>query len=135
MDIKNAKSGAALVRQAYERYLNAFINDDMDTVEQLIHYPLTYIGDGEVHTLDAFPVSPAKLREQKQWHSTINSDFSVSLVTPTKAHVILHSAERVRKDGSLIETVSAFYAFTKQKTENGDPQWKIFAISDIVIPA
>jgi hypothetical protein len=44
--------------------------------------------------------------------------------------VILRHAERVRADGSLIETVAAFYAFTR--TAGG---WKLFALSDIVIPA
>jgi hypothetical protein len=33
----------------------------------------------------------------------------------------------VRTDGSLIETVSAFYAFTR--TDGG---WKMYAISDVV---
>lgn len=135
MTDNDAEKAAIAVSNTYERYLNAFINDDMDTVEEIIHYPLTYIGDGEVHMLNAFPVSPAVLRQRKQWHSTVNADISISLLTPSKAHVILNSAERVRKDGSLIETVSAFYAFTRQTDASGQAQWKIFAISDIVIPA
>jgi hypothetical protein len=51
----------------------------------------------------------------------------VVAVSPEKAHVILHRGDRVRADGSLIETVAAFYGFTR--TDEG---WKIFAISDLV---
>jgi hypothetical protein len=49
---------------------------------------------------------------------------------PTKAHVVLPNVKRWRKDGSLIEIVSAFYAFTK--TPEG---WKMFAISGISVLA
>jgi hypothetical protein len=120
----------AAVRTAYERYLHAFLDGDLAAVEALVRFPLAYIGAGETRLLDRFPVSPQALRERKQWHTTVNADYEVSLVAPDKAHVILRSAERVRADGSLIETVAAFYAFTR--TAEG---WKLFALSDIVIPA
>jgi hypothetical protein len=118
------------VRAAYERYLRAFLDGDLTAVESLVQFPLAYIGAGETRLLDRFPVSPQALRERKQWHTTVNADYEVSLVAPDKAHVILRRAERVRADGSLIETVAAFYAFTR--TAGG---WKLFALSDIVIPA
>lgn len=118
------------VRAAYERYLRAFLDGDLTAVEALVQFPLAYIGAGETRLLDRFPVSPQALRERKQWHTTVNADYEVSLVAPDKAHVILRHAERVRADGSLIETVAAFYAFTR--TAGG---WKLFALSDIVIPA
>jgi hypothetical protein len=121
---------AAEVTAVYERYLSAFLAGDLATVEALVQFPLAYNGAGETHLLDRFPVSPQALRERKQWHTTVNADYEVSLVTPDKAHVILRHAERVRADGSLIETVAAFYAFTR--TAEG---WKLFALSDIVIPA
>lgn len=121
---------AAEVTAVYERYLSAFLAGDLATVEALVQFPLAYIGAGETHLLDRFPVSPQALRERKQWHTTVNADYEVSLVAPDKAHVILRHAERVRADGSLIETVAAFYAFTR--TAEG---WKLFALSDIVIPA
>ncbi len=118
------------VRAAYERYLRAFLDGDLTAVESLVQFPLAHIGAGQTRLLDRFPVSPQALRERKQWHTTVNADYEVSLVAPDKAHVILRHAERVRADGSLIETVAAFYAFTR--TAGG---WKLFALSDIVIPA
>ncbi|MGE3296659.1 MAG: hypothetical protein AB7I68_04835 [Porticoccaceae bacterium] len=124
------QQGVAEVNAVYERYLSAFLAGDLAAVEALVQFPLAYIGAGETRLLDRFPVSPQALRERKQWHTTINADYEVSLVAPDKAHVILHHAERVRADGSLIETVAAFYAFTR--TANG---WKLFALSDVVIPA
>lgn len=121
---------AAEVRTVYERYLSAFLAGDLAAVEALVQFPLAYIGSGETRLFDRFPLSPQALRERKQWHTTVNADYEVSLVSADKAHVILRRAERVRADGSLIETVSAFYAFTR--TAAG---WKLFALSDIVIPA
>lgn len=121
---------AAEVRAAYERYLSAFLAGDLAAVEALVQFPLAYIGSGETRFFDRFPLSPQALRERKQWHTTVNADYEVSLVSADKAHVILRRAERVRADGSLIETVAAFYAFTR--TAAG---WKLFALSDIVIPA
>jgi hypothetical protein len=53
----------------------------------------------------------------KQWHSTADTDFDVVGISADKAHVILPSARILRADGSLIETVPAFYAFTK--TDDG----------------
>ena len=118
------------VADAYARYLHAFTAGDLEAVEALVQFPLTYIGAGETRLLDRFPVSPQQLRETKQWHDTVNADYEVSLISATKAHVILRRADRIRADGSLIETVAAFYAFTR--TVDG---WKLFALSDIVIPA
>ena len=118
------------VAEAYARYLHAFTSGDLAAVEALVQFPLTHIGDGETRLLDRFPLSPQRLRETKQWHDTINADYEVSLTSATKAHVVLRRADRIRADGSLIETVSAVYAFTK--TADG---WKLFALSDIVIPA
>ena len=129
-DASAQHSDTAAVCAAYERYLSAFLAGDLAAVEALVQLPLAYIGAGETRLLDRFPVSPQALRERKQWHTTVNADYEVSLVAPDKAHVILRSAERVRADGSLIETVAAFYAFTRTTGE-----WKLFALSDIVIPA
>ena len=39
------------------------------------------------------------------------------------------SSTRVRQDGSLIEDIYAFYAWTK--TAEG---WKMFAVSDVRVP-
>lgn len=124
------QDGKAEVEAAYQAYLRSFLANDLDAIDALIRYPLAYIGNDEVKMLDSYPFKPAELMASKQWHSSVGAEVEVVEVSSTKAHVMLRRARRVRADGSLIETVSGFYAFTK--TEEG---WKIFAISDITLPA
>jgi hypothetical protein len=118
------------VISAYRAYIRAFLDNDIEAIDALVAYPVAYIGAGKTAMLDSFPVKPADLMAQKQWHSTTDADFEVVGVSADKAHVILPHARRLRADGSLIETVSAFYAFTR--TDTG---WKIFALSDITVQA
>ncbi len=80
--------------------------------------------------VDTYPIKPAEMIASKQWHSTVDAEFEVMGLSPTKAHVVLPGARRLRADGSLIETVSAFYGFTKT-----DAGWKMFAFSDVIVPA
>jgi len=115
---------------AYRAYVRAFLDNDIKAIDALVAYPVAYVGAGKTVLLDSFPVKPADLMAQKQWHSTTDTDFEVVGVSADKAHVILPHATRLRADGSPIETVSAFYAFTK--TYSG---WKIFALSDITVQA
>ena len=115
---------------AYRAYVRAFLDNDIAAIDALVAYPVAYVGAGKTVLLDSFPVKPADLMAQKQWHSTADTDFDVVGVSADKAHVILPQAKRLRADGSLIETVSAFYAFTR--TASG---WKIFALSDITVQA
>lgn len=119
----------AEVMAVYDRYLDSFNRGDMDGIAATIQFPLTHIGNGKTRSYDSYPFDPAKLRAEKQWHTTVNARHDVVAAGPDKAHLILHSADRMRADGSLIERVSAFYAFTRS------PQgWKIFAISDVANP-
>src|SRR5690349_5435661 len=118
------------VAAAYQTYVRAFLDNDMDAIDRLVRYPLAYIADGKTLMLDSFPVKPADLMAAKQWHSTADTDFEVVGISGDKAHVILPRGRRLRADGSLIETVSAFYAFTR--TDDG---WKMFAVSDITVQA
>jgi hypothetical protein len=120
-------AAAAAVRTAYERYLDAFTHADLAAIDAVVAYPLAHISQGDARLCDTFPIDPAELRRTSGWHTTVNARYDVVAVSPEKAHVILHRADRVRADGSLIETVAAFYAFTR--TDQG---WKIFAISDLV---
>jgi hypothetical protein len=90
-------------------------------ISQLVQYLLAYIGDGRSILVDAFPVQPAELMAQKQWHSTRDVSYDVVFASKTKTHLIRRSATRVRADGSPIEIVSAFYALTKTSTG-----WKFF---------
>jgi hypothetical protein len=115
---------------AYRAYIRAFLDNDMEAIDRLVRYPLAYIGAGRTVMLDSFPVKPADLMAEKQWYSSADTDFEVVGISADKAHVILPRARRLRADGSLIETVSAFYAFTR--TDDG---WKMFALSDITVQA
>ena len=124
------KEMRAEVLAAYEAYLTAFNNDDIDTINSLVAWPLSYIGNGKVTSLDQFPVKPSELRESMAWDRSEGFEIDVVAVTESKAHVLMRNTRRLRKDGSLIEEASAFYAFTK--TKDG---WKMFALSDIRMPA
>jgi hypothetical protein len=58
------------------------------------------------------------------WHTSIDMEYEVFGISSTKAHLILKRGTRVRRDGSPIEDVHAFFAWTR--TPEG---WKIFAVS------
>ena len=118
------------VKATYEAYHAAFRAADIDKINALVRYPFAFIDDGVVQLLNAFPINPAELVAKKEWHSTIDVEYDVVAVSPTKAHVVLKHTKRLRKDGSVIETISAFYAFT-----NSPKGWRLFAISGITIPA
>ena len=118
------------VAAAFGRYLTAFLQNDMPTINSVVSYPLAYIGAADVRLFDKFPIDPGQLVRAKGWHATVNMQHEVVALSTTKAHVILRTADRVRKDGSLIETASGFYAF-KLTGRN----WQMFALSDVVNPA
>ena len=46
------------VLKVYEEYLAYFLDNDMDGINSLVKFPITYIADGEIKSLDAFPVTP-----------------------------------------------------------------------------
>ena len=115
------------VLKAYEEYLAYFLNNDMDGVNSLVKFPITSIADGESKLLDAFPVTPKEMMENKQWDTTINTETYVHGVNSKKGHVI-SSGTRIRKDKSVIEKYTAFYGFTK--TDEG---WKMYAISSVIL--
>lgn len=117
------------VLATYAAYLEAFLAKDTQTLDSLMHYPLAYIGNGKSKMFDRFPFDPAAMMAAKQMHTTIDANYEVVFATDKKAHLILHSATRVKKDGAPIETVSGFYALTKTQTG-----WKFFALSDITVP-
>ena len=108
--------------------MNALANDVV-ALDNLIQYPLPYIGDGRTILVDAFPITPADLMAAKQRHDTKNLNPEVVFMSSTKAHLLAREATRMRADGSPIEVVSAFYALTR--TSSG---WKVFALSDITVP-
>ena len=115
------------VLKAYEEYLAYFLDNDMDGVNSLVKFPITYIADGESKLLDAFPVTPKEMMENKQWDTTIDTETYVHGVNSKKGHVI-SCGTRIRKDKSVIEKYTAFYAFTK--TDKG---WKMYAVSSVIL--
>jgi hypothetical protein len=119
----------AEVIQAYERYLKAFLAEDLAAIDALVQYPLAYIGEGKVSMFDRWPFEPSALRAAKGWHTSIDMAYEVIGISETKAHVVLKRCTRVRRDGSPIEDICAFYAWTR----TGDG-WKMFALSDVTVP-
>ena len=115
------------VLKAYEQYLAYFLDNDINGINSLVKFPITYIADGESKSLYAFPVTPKEMMENKQWDTNIDTETYVHGTNSTKGHVI-SSGTRIRKDKSVIEKYTVFYAFTK--TDNG---WKIYAISDVIL--
>ena len=124
------KVARAEVFKTVESYLAAFNASDMDTINSIIAFPCTYIGNGIVKTLDSFPIRPSDLKKINSWDRSECFEVDIVAVSETKAHVLMRNARRVRVDGSLIEEASGFYAF--KKTDDG---WKMFAISDVTMPA
>ena len=116
--------------ETYNRYLNAFDEWDMETIDNCIAYPLAYIGADSVKMLDKFPVDPQDLKEKIGWATSHAFEIDVVAVSDKKAHIVLRNVRRLRKDGSLIEEATGLYAFNN--TENG---WKMYANSDITFPA
>lgn len=118
------------VSATYEAYTRAFLANDIEAIDGLVKYPIAHIRDDNVVLMDSYPIKPADLIAQKQWHTSTDTQIEIVGISETKAHVVLPNVKRWRKDGSLIETASAFYAFTR--TAAG---WKMFAISGISLPA
>ncbi len=115
------------VLKAYNNYLAYFLDNDMNGINSLLKFPITYIADGESKLLNAFPVTPKEMMKNKHWDTTVDCETYVHGTNPTKGHVI-SSGTRIRKDKTVIEKYTAFYAFTK--TDDG---WKMYAISVVIL--
>ena len=98
------------VLKVYKEYLTYFLDNDMEGINSLVKFPITFIDDGE-QTMD----------------TTIDTETYVHGVNFEKGHVI-SSSTRIRKDKSVIEKYTAFYAFTK--TDKG---WKMYAVSSVIL--
>ena len=111
----------------YEKFIKFFFKNDMKGINSLVKYPITYISEGKSELLDSFYLTPKEMMENKEWDTSIDIKTAVHGVSKTKAHVI-SSGTRIRKDKSVIEKYTVFYAFTK--TDNG---WKMYAISSVIL--
>ena len=116
------------VMAVYEDYISAFLANDIDGINAACNFPIAHIGDGKTQYLDAWPVSPAKFKVEKNWHTTIDIDVQLWGVNETKGHVIARGT-RVREDMSVIEKYTAVYMIGKFPEG-----WRIFAVSDIDVP-
>ena len=110
----------------YERFIKFFFKNDMKGINSLVQYPITYISEGKSELLDSFYLTPKEMMENKEWDTSIDITTSIHGTTRTKAHVI-STGTRIRKDKSVIEKYTIFYAFIK--TEDG---WKMYAMSDVI---
>ena len=124
------KNLRAQVFETYNRYLNAFNEADMETINDCISYPLAYIGADSVKMLDKFPIDPRELKERIGWATSNAFEIDVVAVSEKKAHILMRNCRRLRDDGTLIEEATGFYAF--RNTKEG---WKMYAFSDITFPA
>ena len=116
-------------KEVHDVYMNVyapgFSNSDIEAIDQTVKYPIAYLRNGTVSMHDSYPIDPQKLRTAKGWDHTSDWDFEVTAANDQEAHAVASSIRR-RKDGSIIEHVQAFYAFTK--TDQG---WKMYAVSDV----
>ena len=105
-----SKALRAEVIAAYNKYLKAFIGNDIDGINASVQFPVAYIGDGKVSMLDEFPVKPGELKAAKGWVTTDSFEMDVVAVGKNKAHLLMRNCRRLREDGSLIEEASALNA-------------------------
>jgi hypothetical protein len=97
----------------------------MARIDEIVNYPITYIGKDEAVAYASFPVDPAELARRTGWAYS-KYDFEVVGISPDKAHVA-GSGTRHREDDSVIESINAFYVFQRLQG-----RWKMTFISDIV---
>ena len=124
------KNLRAQVFETYNRYLNAFNEADMETINDCISYPLAYIGADSVTMWDKFPIDPRVWKKKTGWATSNAFEIDVVAVSEKKAHILMRNCRRLRDDGTLIEEATGFYAF--RNTKEG---WKMYAFSDITFPA
>ena len=62
------------VLKTYEKYLANFLDNDMNGINSLVKFPITYIADGESKLLDTFPITPKEMMENKQWDTTVDTE-------------------------------------------------------------
>lgn len=119
---------SAEVVDVLERYTRAFEQGDLDGVTGFMHFPMAYIGDDAVKTLDRYPFDPARLKE-KTGLARSDANFRVIAIDEHKAHVNI-TATRYRADDTPIESVDAIYILL---CIDGD--WKIAVMSGVRVPA
>ncbi|NTB87860.1 hypothetical protein [Agrobacterium tumefaciens] len=113
------------LRRTYEKYVEGFKANDVKLIDEIVRYPIAYLKDGVVEMMDSYPIDPAKLKAAKGWDHSTDWHFDIPAINDHHAHAVA-SAVRRRVDGSVIERVHGFYAFTKI-----DGSWKMYAFSEV----
>jgi len=106
-------------------YVEGFKTNNLELIDRMVVYPIAYINAGSVKMCREYPVDPGKLKVEKQWDHSTDWKFEITAVNEHSAHAVA-SAVRRRKDGTKIENVHGFYAFTM--TDDG---WKMYAVADV----
>ena len=82
------KNLRAQVFETYNRYLNAFNEADMETINDCISYPLAYIGEESVTMLDKFPIDPREWKKKTGWATSNAFEIDVVAISDKKAHIL-----------------------------------------------
>ena len=54
------------VLKTYEQYLVYILDNNIKGINSLVKFPITYIADGKSKLLNAFPITPKEMMENKQ---------------------------------------------------------------------
>ena len=118
-----------LHKDLYETYMKYYVEgfkqDNVGLIDKIVKYPIAYINAGSVEMCSVYPIDPSELKKEKQWDHSTEWNFEITGLNEHSAHAVA-SAVRRRKDGTRIENVHGFYAFTM--TEQG---WKMYAVADV----
>jgi len=114
------------LRKTYQTYVEGFKTNDVKLIDSIVRYPIAYLKDGAIDMLNHYPIDPKKLKEEKGWDHSTDWHFDIPAINNTHAHAVA-SATRRRADGTIIERVHGFYAFTKV-----DGLWQMYAFSEVV---
>lgn len=106
-------------------YVEGFRTNNVGLIDQMVQYPLAYLKEGKMTLCKHYPIDPQKLKEEKAWDHSSDWQFEIKGINDTEAHAVAFAVRR-RADGSKIESVHGFYAFTR--TAAG---WKMYALADI----
>ena len=106
-------------------YAEGFKTNNLELIDRIVVYPIAYINAGSVEMCSVYPIDPGELKKEKQWDHSTEWNFEITGLNEHSAHAVA-SAVRRRKDGTQIENVHGFYAFTM--TEQG---WKMYAVADV----
>ncbi len=113
------------LRTTYLKYVEGFKTNNVALIDEIVRYPITYLKNGVVEMVDCYPIDPAKLKADKGWDHSTDWQFDIPAINQLQAHAVAVAVRR-RVDGSIIEQVHGFYAFTKV-----DGTWKMYAFSEV----